>query len=294
MVARLADQGFGVLSRGQLVGCGMATSSIDRWAESGRLRRLHPGVFAVGHAELMPEGRRLAAVLACGGGAVLSFDDAGADWGICRSRGSRFHVTVPPGGIRGGTRPGIHVHVSRLTPEEMTVHNRIPITSVARTLLDHASISTEKQVAEAVDMAITLDLFDQAAIDAVTGRGRAGSARLKKVIASRHPSSHDVKSGWEREMLCLLDAHDLPRPEVNATLASQGISPDLLWRRGRLAVEWDSWGYHHTREQWEDDHEKTVKLQRLGFAVLRFTWRQVQAEPELVVADIRRELSRTS
>lgn len=290
----MADRQFGVVARRQLLDVGLTPNTIDRWAAVGRLRRLHRGVYALGHRALTVDGRRLAAVLACGEHAVLSHRDAAAAWGLAASQGTRFHVTVPPTRVRVGPRTGIHVHVSRLGPDDVTEHGGIPITSVAKTLLDHASVSTDKQVAEAVDMAITLDLFDQAAIDAVTGRGRSGSARLRNAIATRHPSSHAVKSGWEREMLRLLDAHDLPRPEVNAILAAHGISPDLLWRRERLAVEWDSWKYHHTREQWEADHEKTIKLQRLGFAVLRFTWRQVRAKPELVIADIRRELSRTS
>lgn len=290
----MADRQFGVVARRQLLDAGLASNTIDRWATVGWLRRVHRGVYALGHRVLTTDGRRLAAVLACGERAVLSHGDAAAAWGLAASHGLRFHVTVPPTRVRAGPRPGIHVHVSRLGPGDITEHGGIPITSVARTLLDHASISTEKQVAGAVDMAITLDLFDQAAVDAVTGRGRAGSVRLKKVIATRHPSSHEVKSGWERDMLRMLDAHGLPRPEVNATLASQRISPDLLRRRERLAVEWDSWRHHRTRDQWEADHEKTVRLQRLGFRVLRFTWRQVRAEPELVIADIRRELSRTS
>lgn len=289
-VTALADGQYGVASHAQLRACGISASAIDRWAASGRLRRLHPGVFAVGHAVLVPDGRRLAAVLACGDLAVLSDDDGGAVWGLCRSSGSRFHVTVPPGGVAGGLRPGIHVHVRALRPEEATVHEGIPITSVARTLLDLAARSTDEQVAEAVDQAIVLGLYDQRAIDATGGRGRAGLARLRKVIAARHPQSHASKSGWERTMLPLLQAHGLPRPEVNGWVDGGRISPDLLWRDRMLAVEWDSWTHHRTRGQFEADHAKTLRLQALGYTVLRFTWRHTQDAPETVVAAIRRHL----
>lgn len=290
----MAERQYGVVSRAQLVSCGLSPRAVDRWAAAGRLRRLHPGVFAVGHAILVPDGRRLAAVLACGPSAVLSFGDAGAVWGLCRSWGSLFHVTVPPTNARSGQRPGIHVHVSPLRPDEMVIRDGIPVTSVARTLLDHASVSSNQRVAEAVDAAFALQLYDQRAIDRVTGRGRAGSARLRKVVAARHPESHASKSNWERAMLRLLDAHDIPRPQVNALIQRAGIRPDLLWRIPKVAVEWDSWAHHHTREQFEEDHKRTLMLQRLGYTVLRFTWRQVQDEPELVIADIRRELGRTS
>jgi len=289
-VAALADGQFGVASHAQLRACGVSASAIDRWAASGRLRRLHPGVFALGHAVLVPGGRRLAAVLACGNHAVLSDDDGGAVWGLCRSSGSRFHVTVPPGGVAGGLRPGIHVHVRALRPEEITVHESIPVTSVARTLLDLAAHATDEQVTEAVDQAVVLGLYDQRAIDALGGRGRAGLARLRRVIAARHPQSHASKSGWERAMLPLLEAHGLPRPEVNGWVDAGRISPDLLWRERMLAVEWDSWAHHRTRQQFEADHVKTLRLQALGYTVLRFTWRHTQDAPETVVAAIRRHL----
>jgi len=287
----IADRQHGVITRGQLEALGLSAAAVTRWARNGRLRRMYPGVYAVGHAVLVPDGRRLAAVLACGGDAVLSHCDAGAVWNVCAARGGRFHVTVPPDGARRGRRAGVHVHESALRPEDWTVRNGIPVTSLARTLVDIAAVSTEAQVAEAVDAAVAQGLYDQAAIDAVTGRGRAGSARLKKVIAKRHPASHDGRSGWERAMLRLLDAHDLPRPEVNAALPDSPLVPDLLWRTDRLVVAWDSWAHHSSPESFEGDRAKTVALQLLGYTVLRFTWKQTRQEPERVVGAIRRFLT---
>ena len=88
-VAALAGRQHGVGSLAQLAGAGLSPRAARHRVRAGRLHRVHPGVFAVGHPVLGPDGRRLAAVLACGRGAVLSHRSAAAT-----SRGPR--VPVPP------------------------------------------------------------------------------------------------------------------------------------------------------------------------------------------------------
>ena len=78
----------------------------------------------------------MAAVLACGGGAVLSHDSAGLLWSISTRRPDLVHVTVP---TRAGRRRrnGICVHRSGTLPsEDRTRHRGIPVTSYERTLRD--------------------------------------------------------------------------------------------------------------------------------------------------------------
>lgn len=198
LVAALADQQYGLVTTAQLAACGLSTSAINRWAANGRLRRLHRGVYVVGHAVLAADARPLAAVLACGAGAALSFTDAGALWGLCHARGSRFHVTVPRGGARPGPRAGIHVHVTSLGPDDIVVRNGIPVTSVARTLLDLASVLTDEQLEEAVDRAIELRLYDARAVAAMCVRGRPGAARLRRVLENWQPDAEDTRSRWRR------------------------------------------------------------------------------------------------
>jgi hypothetical protein len=57
-VAVLATPQSGVISRAQLTRCGVSDASISRWIAVGRLIRIHPGVYAVGHANLSIEGRQ--------------------------------------------------------------------------------------------------------------------------------------------------------------------------------------------------------------------------------------------
>ena len=291
-MADLANRQFGIVTRTQLCACGLSSSAIDRWAASGRLQRIHSGVFTAGHRALTTEGRRLAAALACGPSAGLSFTDAGAVWHFCRARGSRFHVTVPKDHVQHGQRPGIHVHESR-GPLLIVVRDGIPVTSAAQTLRDLATVLSDDELEEAVDASIRTGVYDQVAVDAVCGRGRPGSARLRRVLVSRDPDVRDTKSRWERRMLRILREHGLPRPLVNQPIVALGLEPDLLWLQPRVVVEWDSWTHHRLRHQFESDRRKTARLQSAGFTVLRFTWRQTRYEPETVINAIRTALSRT-
>ncbi|HEX2104548.1 MAG TPA: type IV toxin-antitoxin system AbiEi family antitoxin domain-containing protein [Solirubrobacteraceae bacterium] len=110
-VARLAARQHGVVSRGQLRALGLGDGAIDRRASRGSLHRLHRGVYAVGHPLLTPRGHWLAAVLACGTGAVLSHAAAAALWELRATAAVSIDVTAAGSGAR--KRPGVRVHRAR-------------------------------------------------------------------------------------------------------------------------------------------------------------------------------------
>src|SRR4051812_18316927 len=109
-------------------------AAIQRRLSAGRLHQVHRGVYAVGHPALMPGGRLMAAVLACGPGAVLSHRHAAGLW--CLHRTSRAVIDVSTTShARRRSRIAVH-RIRRLDPDDVTVRDAIPVTSVARTLLD--------------------------------------------------------------------------------------------------------------------------------------------------------------
>jgi hypothetical protein len=130
-VARLASRQWGVVSRAQLLALGISCGALEHWLSVGRLQLLYRGVYAVGHRSLRVEGWRLAAVLACGPGAVLSHRTAAAHWGLLRTDQTRIDVTTRRG--RHGA-PGIRLHRSRsLDEKDTTRHQGIrPRRSAAR------------------------------------------------------------------------------------------------------------------------------------------------------------------
>jgi predicted transcriptional regulator of viral defense system len=138
-IADLADRQHGVVAHRQLVALGIGKAAVQRRARAGRLHRLHRGVYAVGHRRVSAHGHWMAAVLAYGPTALLSHRSAATLWGIRPTSASRADVTVD-----GRTRHhqhGIVLHLPRhLHPEDRVVRDAIPITSIARTLLDLAPV----------------------------------------------------------------------------------------------------------------------------------------------------------
>ncbi len=136
IVADVAARQHGVVSAAQLAWAGLSPTAITKWARAGRIHRLHRGVYAVGHASVGVEGRWLAAVLACGEGAVLSHESAAALWRISPRSPALVHVTVPSHNGRA-RRSGIRIHrTTTLESADTTRRRNIPVTTHARTLGD--------------------------------------------------------------------------------------------------------------------------------------------------------------
>ena len=165
MISAIAPRQHGLVTYAQLLAAGIRRGAVEHRVRVGRLIRVHRGVYAVGHLHAGSLARWMAAVLACGERAVLSHLSALAHWELRPSSATKVHVTVP---TCGGRRPrrGIVVHrSSALAPLEVTTHRGIPVTTVARSLLDAASVLTPASLARAVERAEILALFDLAAIE---------------------------------------------------------------------------------------------------------------------------------
>jgi hypothetical protein len=274
----------------------MTSSSIDRRVAAGRLHRIHEGAFAVGHSLLSENGRRMAAVLACGPEAVLSHRSAAALWGIRRDD-SRRSFDVTASGRRGRSPAGIDAHRDgSLSVRDRALVDGIPCTSLARTLLDLAGVISLKELKYAIRRAEELKIFDLVALEEVIARskGRRGLTRLKRALAEFDERDGRTRRQLERLFLELCRRADLPTPEVNAPLAPSGvpIEADFLWREARLVVETDGRATHGTRRAFEEDRRRDQRLKLAGFDVIRCTWRQATEEPESLVHRIRTLLKR--
>ena len=252
---------------------------------------MHPGVYVVGHAPLTREGRFLAAVLACGPGAVLSHRSAAALRGLRPSSRSAIDVTSPR--RAGRKRAGIDVHSgATLAEADVETVDGIPCTSVARTLLDLCEVIDRRGVARACAQAEVLQLFDLRALEQVLARshGRRGAATLRAILAEQAIGATITRSGGEEAMLALCRSAGLPAPEVNVwlpLLEGDGYEADFLWRAQRLDVESDGRDVHLTRAAFEHDRRRDWRLAVAGWRVVRFSGRQITREPGHVAATIR-------
>jgi len=228
-VAEAAAGRWGVVSRAQLRAGGVALATVDYWVRAGRLRVVHRGVYAVGGAVLPREGRWLAAVLACGEGAVLSHLSAAVHWNLLNYDARQPEVTAPAS--RQGV-PGIRLHRSRsLDAQDTTGHQGIRITTVHRTLLDIAADAPDHHLERALAQAERLQLYDHRAVEDVIARanGHRGTARLAHAIRS---DPQFTRSELEARMRKLVRKHALPQPRFNDTLDAPGPPTP----RGRLLL----------------------------------------------------------
>jgi len=288
-IARLAAGQHGVVARWQLAAIGVTPSMLRARIAKGALIRLHRGVYAVGHRRLRIEGHWLAAVLAIGPGAALSHREAAALHGLRPSSRPRIDVSTTR---RGRTAPaGIDLHETRVLSEaETTTVDAIPVTTVARTLVDLAGVVPKIHLAKALREAEHLRVADLGAIQDAMRRTRnrpgPGHANLRAVLEEhRKRGTQLTRSILEDRFVALLAAHDLPRALTNAHVGSHEV--DAFWPHRRLVVELDGWARHKDRHAFQSDREKGNALARAGYTVLRFTHDDVVRRPADVAAGIR-------
>lgn len=236
-VAAVATRQHGVVSYGQLLAAGIGRRGIERRSVSGRLHRIHRGVYAVGHTAGAPLVHEAAALLACGEGAVLSHRSAAASWGFVDG-GPRI-VEVTAVGLDPGARPGVRVRrAHRVEAEDIQMKAGLPTTAPARTLLDLAAILDTRALRRAVNEAFVAGLADEEALRAVLvrSRGRRGGPRIRRLLAEGDGPGL-TRSEAERRLLELLRVSGLSIPETNSKVG--GYEVDFLWRAELLVVEVD-------------------------------------------------------
>lgn len=273
-IARIARKQHGIVTTRQLLAAGLSSAAISKRVRSGKLYRIHQGIYSVGHDGLSQEARWMAAVLACGPGAVLSHGSAAVHWALLRPLEGPTEVTVPTHCGRKRRR-GIRIHRSRnlggspfqpsgwekRPPPLRAVHKGIPVTTVARTLAD---LQRSELRPSLVRRAIRQAEFLRLPMGEIETDG--------------------TRSDLERDFLRLCRRYHVPGPEVNVPIGK--VTVDFLWRHERLIVETDSYATHGGTIAFEDDRGRDMYLRRLGYAVHHFSERQLELEPAAVAEDV--------
>jgi Transcriptional regulator, AbiEi antitoxin/Protein of unknown function (DUF559) len=283
-LAALAARQHGVVTIAQLVDLGLDRRAVSRWARDGRLHALYRGVYAVGHTALSREAEWLAAVLACGDGAALCRVSATELWQIWRKPALWPDVVVPQ---QRRPQGAIRLLVSRtLTPQDIVVYRGIPITHVARTLVDLSDVLTAHQLAYVIHEAafrkrLNLEATRQAMARA-TGRHRL--AVLERAIELYLSGSAGTRSELEDTFLTLLPLAQVPEPLVNTIV--EGEEADCFWPDAGLIVEVDGPGHRRPTAK-RDDARKEAIWRAAGYEILRFTEMQIEQRPDEVVQVMR-------
>jgi hypothetical protein len=287
-IAALAERQHGVVGRAQLLGLGVTERSIDGRLARRRLRRVHRGVYAEGHAQLGADARAMAAVLLAGPWAVLSHRSAAALWGMLRSWPKRADVWVPR-----ERRPSevLSYHCAAIERDELTMLRGIPITSVTRTIFDLAAVQTPQRVAAAMKEAEVQRLTDPLSLDDLLARypRRRGAGVIRALLDAIEPGSGHTRSELELAFIEFLVAVGLPLPETNVWLkvGNRWIEADCVWRRQKVIAELDGRAYHQTTVAFDADRSRDRALHAARWRPIRITWRHVHDEPDELESDLR-------
>jgi very-short-patch-repair endonuclease len=286
-VALLAEVQHGVVARRQLMVLGFTRNTVQDRLDHGRLHRVHRGVYAGGHRKLAIRGYWIAAVLACGPDTVLSHRNALALWDVRPRASGPIDVTIP--GRTGKSGPNsVRVHSARdLRDADRAMVDGIPVTSLARSLLDYAAVESPQWLRVALEATARRELLMAGELEELLARSRRhrGFTRLTDVLAQMRGPAQWTQSELENRFLVLIREAGVPEPEVNVFV--EGELVDAVWRAARLVVEIDGYDTHKTRSQFEADRRRDAKLQVLGYRVLRLTQSRIDHDPRAVLSEIR-------
>lgn len=287
----------GVVSRSEARELGVSDSSLRKRIGRGELVRSHPGVYRLaGHPRTWHSNARGAA-LSVGG--LLSHRAAGALW---RIDGFGFALTELTIAYERRSRlPSIKLHRSKQYGlADKTTIDGVPVTGVARSVLDIAAVVSPRRLEHAIDAVLRQGLLDWPDLYSVlvrhSARGRNGCGKLRQVLDARYGDSVIPDSAWNRNVGSLLFDAGLPDPEYEYEIRSeQGVflaRVDLAYPSKRLAIELDSVRWHLNRHSFEADPRRKNALIVAGWTVLTFTWSDYVDDPSGLVRTIRTALSK--
>jgi hypothetical protein len=289
-IRALAERQHGVVAHWQLLEAGVGKGLTFHRRSGGLLIPLHQGVYALGHRHLVGEARWIAAVLACGPGAVLSHFSAGRLWGLCGSYGP-IEVLRQSGGFHPRGHRGVKLHQTRrLEPYEVTVQRGIPVAVMERVLLDLAARTDATRLERVFVQAYKKDDFSWPRLRRIIARRRGckGVGTLRRIALEVDPEALETKSVPEVDFLSLWRGVDPSTPAVNVLI--EGHLVDFLWSEQKIIVETDSWTHHGDPLAFEKDHQRDVELTAAGYDVHRTTYKMLERNPGPFLENVRHAL----
>jgi very-short-patch-repair endonuclease len=277
VIAETAGRQHGNVTRGQLLRAGVSARQIDRRLISGALIPIHRGVYRVGHRGPSAHATYMAAVLACGDGALLSGLAAAHLLGLTKRPPSMPEVTTKTERRIEGIRT-----VRTRRERHRTIWFGIPVTSPAETVIDLAPTLDDHNLARAVHEAQIKHGLTPAQVEAAL---RRPSAKLAAILTGETRVS---LSALERRFKELLSEDDLPLPVTNVRVDSHYV--DCRWPEHRLTVELDSYRFHNTRHAWEQDRRREREARARGDDFRRFSYDDVFERPAQTVREMRTAL----
>jgi very-short-patch-repair endonuclease len=292
-ISWLAGRQHGLITRPQLIELGLSRHQVGGRVSRGLLIPVHRTVYALGTRPRTHGARALAAVLACGEGAVASHATAAALQGMLPERRGPVDVTTPP---PARELRGIALHTSRSCLAAATTLNGIPCTGPPRTLVDTASTDGVVATTRAwTTLAGRRALRPRAIEQELRCHPRRRGSEVVRALLEAHrlAVTGRTRSQLEAEALRMCAAHGLPVPAVNqlVRLDDATYEADLLWADARLIVELDGWDAHNHPDAAREDHRRDFDLDIAGWSVVRLMWADITAQAALTAERLRRRIA---
>lgn len=272
-----AARQFGLLTATQAHEHGLTDEQIKHRLRSGSWRSLRRGVFAIVGAPSSYEQAAMAAVLAAGDGAVASHFTAALLWefpDVLRDVGIEITTDRPDQRRLRGVRT--HRTTKFLSVEHTTLRG-VPITTVARTLVDCTCLMSIGQLARAMDRALRRNETTLRAIrTCVSGLRPAPGRRptvIQELLVKRLPGYEPGDSSSETRVMRTLVEGGLPEPVLHHPVRVDGCRYilDLAYPDAKLAIEYDGFEFHNSRSAFDSDRRRGNRLKAAGWTILNIT-----------------------
>ena len=285
----------GVITRAQALAAGVPRRSIDRACSEDLWTTMYPGGYRSSATSCTWQQRVTGACFWAGPHAVASHRSAAHIYGLDGIRAGVVEIST----TRQLSARGVVVHRSHdWIGVDETIRDGIAVTTVHRTLIDLVVVVAPTVVEIALDSALSQGLTSVAflwrRLNRLGGRGRAGSAALRAMLADRAGLTQHAQNGAETKLVRSLKAagiHDFQR-QFRIFDGDEFVArPDLAWPGLLVAVELDGWRWHMSTSARRRDAKRQNAIERLGWTVLRFFWEDVLYDRDYMVGEIKRTLS---
>ncbi len=293
---RLARRQHGVVTTAQLLALGWSASAVSRMVASGRLVRLHHGVYRLAGAPTTWRQLVMAATLAAEPNAFACHRTAAALHPLFNTRGGIVEVLAErtPRHRAGSV---VRHRTLDLPAVDRWVIDGIPVTAVNRTLIDVGRYWTVGRVWSLLDHAVRDELTTyesfEARVHALARQGRNGIGTAREVLLRL---GLDGTWGFERAMRHALRDAGLPKPtrEFRVDIGPNRYYIDFAYPEANLGIECDSTHWHTLPSQVAAGLKRANEINGSGFLLLSYSSSQLRDEREAVIAEISRHLRERS
>jgi very-short-patch-repair endonuclease len=285
----IARRQGGVLSRAQCRTAGLTARQVDGLLRRGALQRMGCGVLRLSGAPFSADTRHWYAVLATGG--VLIASSAAYLWQLVDQPPALVQIAISSQRRLDGPA-GVRVRRLDIPGAELTTRFRLPVTTRARSAVDHLADCPYTEAMPFADRALAQGWLTMRDLHRRLRRPVTGNARVRQVLRTL---TIGAEAESERRLHRLLRQHGISGWVPNHPVQRGGwliARVDIAFLAQRLAIEVDGLAYHSDRSRFQRDRTRQNDLVNLGWTVLRFTWQDITADPERVIATIRTTLHR--